>query len=290
MDTERVINMTTYNSQILSESGRIIADTRPGRADIYLDGQAVMDSSGKIAKTPTVIYNISEGYHTVTFSREGYNAITMSVNVAKGSDCHARALLNTSMITYTLMMSGSAHQTANQEINQMGYQTTDVCGMLKSAVDDEFGAINEYPLLLNAIDAKYHDTIKGIIEDETEHYNKLGKILEEMRCPGAEAETGVVPVLEQSSLRWPNLPIHQVSYGYIATSTSPYDADIYLDGEPVLDINGNIATTPSSVTGIITGMHAVTFKKAGYRDASVTVNIQNGLYSDARATLQSITV
>jgi PEGA domain len=75
----------------------------------------------------------------------------------------------------------------------------------------------------------------------------------------------------------------------MVTSTSPDGAETYLDDQPVRDINGNISTTPSSITGIITGIHRVTFKKAGYTDTSVTVNIQNGMYSDARATLQLIT-
>ncbi len=191
------------NSSQSNRSGNIIADTRPGRADIYLDGEVVIDPSGKIAKTPTIIRNVSEGMHTVTFSKSGYSDITILANVSQWNDYHAKALLNTSMFSYPMMLS--------EELQQL-----------------------------------------------------------------------------QPSPGWPYLPIKQVTYGHLVASTVPDGAEIYIDGEPVLDINGNIATTPSSVTGIVTGVHIVTFKLAGYTDEDVTVYIENGLYSDARAILQPV--
>lgn len=208
--------MTTYNEQSTLRRGRIIADTRPGRANIYLDGEAVLDSSGKIAKTPAVIHNVVEGAHTVTFSKSGYDDITITANVdlSNGYDCHARALLNTSMFAYPMMMSG-----------------------------------------------------------QQSHIDTLQQISQETLQP---------------SPGWPYIPVRQVTYGHMVAVTNPDGAEIYIDGHPVRDINGNTATTPSSVTGIITGIHTVTFKKAGYMDTNVTVDIQNGLYSDARATLKSV--
>ena len=105
--------MTTYEEYLKSSSkyssksssGSIIADTRPGRAHIYLDGEQVMDVSGQIAMTPTVIHNVSKGIHTITFSKSGYVDITIIANVLEGSDCHARAVLNTKMWSYPLMLS-----------------------------------------------------------------------------------------------------------------------------------------------------------------------------------------
>jgi len=203
-----------------SSLGRIIANTRPGRAKIYLDGEIVLDSSGQAAMTPTVIHNVIEGMHTVTFSKPGYNDITILANVkidSNGSDCHARAVLDTSKWSYPMMLSQQQYPTFARQM--------------------------------------------------------LQKYLQQM----------------QPSPGWPYIPVEQVTYGHMVASTSPDEAEIYLDNQPVLDINGNIATTPSSITGIVTGIHTVTFKKAGYIDTSITVNIQNGLYSDVRATLQQIT-
>ncbi len=202
-----------------SSLGRIIVESRPGRADIYLDGEPVMDTSGQIARTPTVIHNVSKGIHTVTFSRSGYTDITIIANVLEGSDCHARALLNTSMFSYPLMLSSS---------------TEDV---------QPFSTENMRPF-------------------PTENMQP---------SPGR-----------------PYLPIKQVTYGHMVANTIPDGAEIYLDGQSVRDINGNIATTPSSITGIITGIHTVTFKKAGYTDISITIEIQNGLYSDVRTILESV--
>jgi hypothetical protein len=91
-------------SKSKSSLGRIIANTRPGRASIYLDGEIVLDSSGTAAKTPTVVYNISGGIHTVTFSKAGYNDITIIANVSQGNDYHARAVLDTSKWSYPMML------------------------------------------------------------------------------------------------------------------------------------------------------------------------------------------
>lgn len=213
--------MAIYNEYSKSSLGRIIAATRPGRANIYLDGELVVDTSGQIAMTPTVIHNVTEGTHTVTFSKSGYSDITILVNVKvgpEGSDYSARAVLDTSKWPYPLMLS--------QQLSPI------------------------------------------ITQQET-----LQRSQQQMQ-----------PL--QPSPGWPYIPVQQVTYGHMAATTSPDEAEIYLDGQPVRDINGNIAKTPSSITGIITGIHTVTFKKAGYIDTSVTLEIKNGLYSDARATLQ----
>lgn len=193
--------MAIYSKYLDPGLGRIIANTRPGRADIYLDGDIVMDTSGRIAKTPTVVHNVSEGMHTLTFSKAGYNDITLSVNIVRGSDCHARAILDTSKWSYPLMLSPS-----NESL--------------------------------------------------------------------------------QPSPGWPYIPTPETTFGHIVADTLPDGAKIYIDGQPVLDINGNIATTPASVIGIVTGTHTVTFKKDGYADTSVMVNIENGLYSDVYVTLK----
>lgn len=215
--------MTICRECLKSSSGRIIANTRPGRAIIYLDGEIVIDSSGQIAKTPTVIYNVTEGMHTVTFSKSGYSDITIIANVkvgSDGSDCHARAVLDTSKWSYPLMLSQQLSPTDKPS-------PTDTSQTLQHQL--------------------------------------------------------------QPSPGWPYIPVRQVTYGHMVADTTPDGAEIYLDGQSVRDINGDIATTPSSVTGIITGVHIVTFKKAGYMDTSIIVEIKNGLYSDAYATLQLIT-
>lgn len=87
-----------------SEFGRIITNTRPSGAYIYLDGELVLDSLMRVAKTPIVILNALEGYHYVTFRRFGYNDTTITVHVSKGSYSQARAVLDTSQIRYPMML------------------------------------------------------------------------------------------------------------------------------------------------------------------------------------------
>ncbi len=201
--------MTKYESaEAKAAVGKLIINTRPGNVEIYLDGQPILDYFGHIAKAPIVILNVSEGIHNVTLSKDGYDTITIMVNVQEGLDSDVKAILNTSMIRYPMMLS-----TQDPYINSL------------------------------------------------------------QPAPG-----------------WPALPIPQVTYGHIVANTIPDGAEVYLDGQPVYDSIGNIATTPVTLLGITTGVHSVTFRKKGYSDETVDVLIQNGLYSDAGAILRSIPI
>lgn len=92
----------------MTRFGRLIVNTRPDNAEIYLDGQPVLDSSGRIAKSPTMILNVSEGIHNITFSKDGYNDITVMTNVQEGFDSDVKAMLNTSQIRYPMMLSAQS--------------------------------------------------------------------------------------------------------------------------------------------------------------------------------------
>lgn len=89
----------------MTRFGRLIVNTRPVNVEIYLDGQPILDSLGNIAKTPTMILNVTEGIHNVTFSKDGYGNITVMVNVQEGFDSDVKAILNTSQIRYPNMLS-----------------------------------------------------------------------------------------------------------------------------------------------------------------------------------------
>lgn len=194
--------------------GHIIVNTRPGGAEVYLDGRPVLDSQRRIAKTPSLLLGISEGAHNVTFIRQGYNDTTVSVNVSKDEYAEAYAILNTTMMRYP----------ATLQPDQTG---------------------QPYP----------NDSPQQIQNSQP--------------APG-----------------WPALPIPQVPYGHIVANTIPDGAEVYVDGQPVFDSLGRVATTPVTVLDISAGIHKVTFKKQGYFDDNVDVLIQNGLYSDVSAVLR----
>lgn len=88
------------------EYGHIIANTNPGGADIYLDGNPVLDSSNKIAKAPSLILNVLKGLHTVTFAKDGFENMTFTVNVSNGYS-EINAILNTINMRYPKMLSTS---------------------------------------------------------------------------------------------------------------------------------------------------------------------------------------
>ncbi len=94
----------------------------------------------------------------------------------------------------------------------------------------------------------------------------------------------------QPSPGWPALPIPQIPYGYLVANTIPDGAEIYIDDRPIFDTVGKVITTPASVLGIVTGKHTVKFRKEGYYDSIIEINIDNGLYSDAYTELRPIIV
>lgn len=190
--------------------GHIIANTRPNDVEVYLDGKPVLDSSGQIAKTPTMLLNVLEGIHTITFSKSGYDSTTISINVYENSYSDARAILNTQLIRYPMMLFPQLHQSFQPSLQQS----------------------------------------------------------------------------LQPSPGWPTIPSEYIYYyGHIAIYSNPDGAEIYLDNQPVLDDIGSIATTPITLTNVPVGTHTITFKKQGYQDTSVRTFVQNGLVSDAFATL-----
>ena len=174
-----------------------------------MDGIPILDSEGQIAKTPTIILNVSPGIHNVTFSKSGYDSTTIMVNVREGLDTDARAILATKFMRYPMMLSST-------------------------------------------------EELKPSIESS-------------QPAPG-----------------WPALPIPQIPYGYLVTNTIPDGAEIFIDGQPILDTVGKVLTTPASVLGIVVGKHTVTLRKKGYSDTNIDIFIENGLYSDAYAILRPI--
>jgi hypothetical protein len=104
--------------------GSIVTNTRPANVDVYLDGQPVLDSSGQIAKTPSVLSGIAEGVHMVTFRKEGYNDTTIHVDVAEKSYSDAYAILNPSqMMRYPKMLSASYQDLSYQDLRENEVRT-----------------------------------------------------------------------------------------------------------------------------------------------------------------------
>lgn len=152
----------------------------------------------------------------------------------------------------------------------------DIINMLDASIKDESDAVAAYSNILKVIDIQYADSIADILEDEIKHFFTLKDIRDKL------SQTLTL----QPAPGWPALPIPRVPFGHMVVNTMPDGAEIYLDGQPVLDSVGNVATTPASVLDIAVGIHRVTFRKFGYFDENVDVFIENGLYSDVSAVLR----
>ncbi len=73
----------------------------------------------------------------------------------------------------------------------------------------------------------------------------------------------------------------QQQTGQLSIISIPSGADIFIDGIKQLDTTPFITTLPI-------GQYIYRLVCSGYIDEDVTVDIQNGLYSDARAVLQPV--
>jgi PKD repeat protein len=79
-------------------------------------------------------------------------------------------------------------------------------------------------------------------------------------------------------------PTPTAATGKISVSSTPGNADIYLDGQ---DTGQN---TPALLTGISKGKHMVVLKSAGYRDYSQNVTVTTGQTIMIRAVLTKVSV
>ena len=74
--------------------------------------------------------------------------------------------------------------------------------------------------------------------------------------------------------------------GTLRVYSEPYGANIYIDGNPVLDQSGNIATTPVTITGVPDGIRQVILAMPGNFDEMKLVDIYPGAYSDVIVTMR----
>lgn len=62
-------------------SGAIIAVSIPPGAEIFIDGQRVIEES---SKTPTIVHNVPAGRHIIVFRLIGYLDEIISVDIPQG--------------------------------------------------------------------------------------------------------------------------------------------------------------------------------------------------------------
>lgn len=74
--------------------------------------------------------------------------------------------------------------------------------------------------------------------------------------------------------------------GIIRIYSEPFGAEVYIDGNPVLDQHGQIVKTPVTVTDVPDGVRQITFKMPGQLDEMKLVDVYPGAWSDVTATMR----
>lgn len=68
--------------------------------------------------------------------------------------------------------------------------------------------------------------------------------------------------------------------GTVKVYSFPDNVEIHMDGNPIRDVSGDIAKTPSIITDIPPGAHQMTFRMPGYYDEIRLVDVQAGTQSN----------
>ena len=74
-------------------TGIILAYSVPEGAEVFIDGVSASNRYG-IARTPSLIPEISAGAHNVTFRLHGYNEETLSIDIPQGGYSTVTAILH----------------------------------------------------------------------------------------------------------------------------------------------------------------------------------------------------
>ena len=80
--------------------------------------------------------------------------------------------------------------------------------------------------------------------------------------------------------------ITNMTTGTVKVYSFPENVEIHMDGNPIRDMSGDIAKTPSIVTEIPPGAHQMVFKKPGYYDEIRLVDIRAETQSNVYVTMK----
>lgn len=74
--------------------GTVNVTTTPPGAQIFIDGNPLLDEKGIIRKSPIILTNVPEGYHKFTYILEGYSKANVVADVVAGQVTDAVATLS----------------------------------------------------------------------------------------------------------------------------------------------------------------------------------------------------
>ena len=284
-------------------TGSISFASNPSGANIYLDGTL------QTAKTPATITNISAGSHSYTLRLTGYNDATGTVTVTAGQTATVSVTLTPVVTTgsisfdsspsgadiyidnflqtpktpatitgvlagghaYTLRLTG--YNNAAGTVTVTAGQTSTVSVTLVPAT----GSISFSSTPFGA-DIFIDNIIQTVKTPATITNISSGSYTYLLRLTGYNDAAGTVTVTsgQIASVSVTLVPV--VTTGSISFTSTPQDADIYLDGSLV-------AMTPVIITGVSAGIHNYLLQLSGYSDATGTVTVTAGQTATVSVTL-----
>ena len=75
-------------------TGTILAYSVPDGAEVFVDGNSIPSKFGGIARTPTIIPDVSADRHNITFRLSGYKEETIPVDITQGGYSTVTAILS----------------------------------------------------------------------------------------------------------------------------------------------------------------------------------------------------
>ncbi len=275
-------------------TGSISFTSTPSGADIYLDGAL------QTPKTPATITGVAAGNHSYTLKLSGYNdavgtiavtagqtstvSITLTPAVTTGSisftstpsgaDVYLDNILQTpktpATITgvsagnhsYTLRLTGYNNATGTVMV-VAGQTATVLVTLVPSTGNISFASIP------SGADIYLDNILQTAKTPATITIVSSGSHTYLLRLTGYNDAAGTVAVTAGQTVSVSITLVPVVTTGSISFTSTPPDADIYLDGSLV-------AMTPVTITGVSAGSHTYLLRLAGYNDATGTVTVIAG--------------
>jgi hypothetical protein len=284
-------------------TGSISFASTPSGADIYLDGTL------QTIKTPATITGVSAGNHSYILRLTGYNDAIGTVTVTAGQTANVSVTLTpvgtTGSISFTSIPSGATiyidnilqtsktpatitgvsagshsyilrltgYNNATGTVTVIAGQTATVSVTLVSTT----GSIS-FSSSPSGADIYLDNVLQSAKTPATITSVSAGSHSYLLRLTGYTDATGTVTVTSGQTATVSITLTPVVTTGSISFTSTPQDADIYLDGLLV-------AMTPAVITGVSAGIHNYLLQLSGYSDATGTVTAIAGQTVSVSVTL-----
>ncbi|WAI02109.1 PEGA domain-containing protein [Methanogenium organophilum] len=229
---------TTIGTTIGGEQGWYDIYTNVDGCSIYFDGEYKGTTTGGMLSVG--VYSTAAPYKTVTAEKSGYTSASQSLPVTPGAGEHQSVYLTLNPVTPTTgnLKISSSPSGAAVYVNSVYYGTT------PHTVYNLPAGNNDLRLTYSGY-KDYRDTVQIVAGQTQSTYAALTA---------------------------------EVTYGTLSVSSTPSNANIYLDGS-------YRGTAPRTIGGLSQGAHTLEVTMPGYQEWTNTINIHSNQVTYVTATL-----